>query len=93
MSKYNHDQRIKRLEQKVIQLTSILEATGLLDKFVPLSQAARMLNVGTWVIRQRIKNDRMVILGIHYKLNGNRYLINVEQWQALITADAKAKRH
>ncbi|MEY2831215.1 MAG: hypothetical protein RLZZ574_473 [Cyanobacteriota bacterium] len=91
MSQHDYNARIKRLEKKVSELTSIVEAAGLLDRFVPLSQAARQLKCNTWVIRQRIRNDGKVALGIHYQMNGNRYLINVVEWQALINSDAKAK--
>ncbi|MEM8829502.1 MAG: hypothetical protein AAGE96_09110 [Cyanobacteria bacterium P01_G01_bin.19] len=91
-SEYDHNQRIKRLEQQVNELSSIVEAAGLCDKFVPLSKAARQINCNTWVIRQRIKTDDNVTLGIHYQMNGNRYLINVKAWKELIAADVKAKR-
>lgn len=87
-SQYDHDGRIKRLENKVNQLTNIVEAAGLLNSFVPLSQAAKQLNCNPWVIRDRLKKDCSVILGIHYKLNGNRYLISVDEWQKLIDKDA-----
>jgi hypothetical protein len=91
MAQYDHENRIKRLEKTVNQLTSIVKAAGLFDDFVPLSQAAKLLKCQTWVIRQRIKNDTTVKLGTHYQLNGNRYLINVLEWQELIAADVKAK--
>jgi hypothetical protein len=92
MAQYDHEGRIKRLEKTVNQLTSIVKAAGLFDDFVPLSQAAKLLSCQTWVIRQRIKTDASVKLDIHYRLNGNRYLINVTEWQNLIHADVKAKR-
>ncbi len=89
---YDHESRIKRLEKTVDQLTGIVKAAGLFDDFLPLSQAAKVLQCQTWVIRQRIKRDRNVKLGTHYQLNGNRYLINVLAYKTLIAADAKSKR-
>jgi hypothetical protein len=45
MAQYDHENRIKRLEKTVNQLTSIVKAAGLFDDFVPLSQAAKLLNL------------------------------------------------
>jgi hypothetical protein len=90
-SQYDHDGRIKRLENKVSQLTAIVEAAGLLDSFIPLSQAAKHLKCNPWVIRDRIKNDGKIAHGIHYQMNGNRYLINVQEFKHVISADAEAK--
>lgn len=88
----NHEDRIKRLEKELESLKGILSSCGLLDKFVPLSLASKQLNLKTWVIRKRIKTDKGVKFGKHYRLNGNRYLINVDQWRKLIAADEQAMR-
>ncbi len=91
-NKYDHEGRLSRLENRVEQLQGIIKAAGLLDDFIPLSQAAKQLNCNPWVIRQRIKSgDKAIKLGTHYQMNGNRYLINVEKWQQLIVSDVKAK--
>jgi hypothetical protein len=92
MAEYDHENRIKKLEKTVDKLTDIVKAAGLFDDFLPLSQAAKLLNQKTWVIRERIRNDSRAKLGTHYQLNGNRYLINVSAWKSLIAADVKAKR-
>ena len=88
----NHESRIKKLEKEVIWLKQVLVSSGLLDEFIPLSQASTRLKVNPWVIKDRIRNDSRVELGKHYCRNGNRYLVNVEQWQNLIAADEQAKR-
>jgi len=91
MAKYNHESRLNQLEKEVNELQNLLKSAGLLDEFTPLSQAARQLGCATWVIRQRIKSDNNIELDKHYRMNGNRYLINVEQWRKLIVSDVKAK--
>jgi hypothetical protein len=71
----NHESRIKQLEKAVNNLKSIIKSAGLMDEFVPLSQAAMQFKCNLWVIRARIKSDRTIELGKHYQMNGNRYLI------------------
>ena len=86
----NHEQRIKKLEKEIQNLKSIMSASGLLDKFVPLSQAAKQLNIENWVIRRRIRNNPNLIHGKHYIKNGTHYKINVEEYRKFMAADAKA---
>lgn len=95
MSEYNHESRIKRLERIVSSLElaiKSLKSAKPLNDFIPLSQAAEQLNCNAWVIRDRIKSDSKVQLGKHYQMNGNRYLINVAEYQDLVSADLRAKR-
>lgn len=88
----NHESRIKQLEAEVVNLKQILRGAGLLEKFVPLSLASNILGDSPWVIRERIKSDKGVIINRHYRMNGNRYYINIEQWRKLKAADVKAKQ-
>ena len=88
----NHESRIKQLEAEVINLKQILRGAGLLEKFVPLSLASNITGESPWVIRERIKSDERVVYDRHYRKNGNRYYINIEQWRKLKAADVKAKR-
>ena len=88
----NHEKRLARIEKQMQEIKDLLEASGLLSDFVKLSQASRELNISPWVIRDRIKNDRHIVLGKHYQMNGTHYLVNVEQWRKLIASDVAAKR-
>ncbi len=87
----NHESRIKQLEKELGEVKQLLNSFGLSDKFIPLSQAAKRLDENPWVIKNRIKSDRSVELGKHYKMNGNRYLVKVSEWEKLRAADEKAK--
>ena len=89
ISDYNHNKRIQELEKKVRRLEQIIESAGLLEDFVDLSRAAKILDLGTWTIRRRVQNDPKAISGKHYTLNGNRLKINLENWQKLIESDAE----
>ena len=89
----NHEQRIKQLENKLELLEKTMLKSGLLDEFVPVSIAAKRLNIGVWLIRDRIKKDPSLVPGKHYIMNGKRYKINVDLWQKLMVADAKAKQN
>ena len=86
----NHEQRIKKLEKEIQNLKSIMSALGLLDQFVPLSQAAKQLNIENWVIRRRIRNDQSLVHGKHYIKNGTYYKVNVDEYRKIIDADVKA---
>ena len=88
----NHEKRIKKLESELSQLKKVVMAAGLFDDFVPISKASLLLGDSPWVIKERIKRDGNVVYNRHYRLNGNRYQINVEQWRKLKAADAEAKR-
>lgn len=87
----NHENRIKSLEKEVEILKQTIKAYGFLDKFIPLSVASKKLQVNPWVIRGQIKKNPLLKLGVHYKLNGNRYLINVRQWENLIAESSKLR--
>lgn len=88
----NHENRIKKLEKELAKVKrQILQLSGSCDDFLPLSQASTHLGINPWVIRNRIKNDTNVELGKHFRMNGNRYQINVEEWRELILSDVKAK--
>ena len=89
----NHEQRIKNLEKQVSNLEKVLSASGLLEDFVPVSMAAKRLNIKVWTIRKRIRDDKNLIPGKHYIMNGKRYKINISLWQKLMVADAKAKQN
>lgn len=39
----NHEQRISQLEEQIDKLTKIIESAGLIDEFVSLPRAARIL--------------------------------------------------
>ena len=39
----NHEQRITQLELQINKLTKIIESAGLIDEFIPLPRAARIL--------------------------------------------------
>lgn len=88
----NHEKRLTQIEKQMQEIKDLLEASGLMSDFVKLSQASRELNINPWVIRDRIKNDRNIILGKHYQMNGTHYLVNVKQWRKLIASDVAAKR-
>lgn len=88
----NHEQRINQLEKQVERLIKVINSTGLTQEFIPLTKAAKQLQVNPWVIRDRVKRDKSLELGKHYQLNGRCYLINVKQWQKLIASDARAKQ-
>lgn len=80
----NHEVRITQLEKRLEQLENRLEAHGLLDDWIPVSKSKEIIGESHWVIKNRIKNDPTVKLGKHYRKNGNRYEININQWQKLI---------
>ena len=88
----NHETRIKQLEQELVKLKQMLYSAGLYDEFVPISKASKLLGDSPWVIKERIRRDESVTYNRHYRLNGNRYQINIEQWRKLRAADAEAKR-
>lgn len=88
----NHEKRIAKLERELSEIKSLLNSSGLFDEFVKLSSAAPQLNINSWVIRDRIKNDPDVILGKHYQMNGSHYLVNVKEWRKLIAADVVVKK-
>jgi hypothetical protein len=89
----NHEQRIKNLEKQITKLQKIIEAAGLNQEYLPISQAAKYFGVNPWVIRDRIKNDCSLQVNKHFRLNGSRYLINIRQWQKLIENDLQIKRN
>ena len=91
-NKFNHNNRLTQLERQVNRLFKIIQAAGLTDNFVPLAQAAKILGVNPWVIRNRIKAGKAEP-DKHYRMNGNRYLINVEAWESLLISDLKAKQN
>ena len=88
----NHEKRIKNLELELVKLKKIIVAAGLFDDFVPISKASKLLGDSPWVIKDRIKRDPAIILNCHYRMNGNRYQINIEQWRKLKAADELARR-
>lgn len=88
----NHEKRIKNLESELAKLKKIMTAAGLYDDFVPISKASRLLGDSPWVIKDRIKRDPAIALNRHYRMNGNRYQVNIEQWRRLKAADSEAKR-
>ena len=88
----NHEQRIASLERQVAKLQEIIEGNGLDKKFVTVPEASLALKINPWVLRDRIRNDKTLILGKHFLLNGKRYLINLAEWKKLIAADVEAKR-
>jgi hypothetical protein len=83
----NHEHRIAKLEkenellkQELATIKSILS----LDKdWLPLSQAEDILGESYWVLRNNILNNPDIKKNIHYRKNGNRYLVNVEAWKIL----------
>lgn len=88
----NHEKRIKNLESEIDKLRKVIVAAGLFDDFVPISKASQLLGDSPWVIKDRIKRDPSITYNRHYRMNGNRYQINIEQWRKLKVADAEAKR-
>ncbi len=79
----NHEARIAQLEKQLTQLQQRLEAQGLLDDWIPIAKSKEAIGMSQWVIKSKIKNDPTIKLGKHYRMNGNRYEINVNQWQQL----------
>lgn len=88
----NHEKRIKNLESEIDKLKKVIADAGLFDDFVPISKASQFLGDKPWVIKDRIKRDPAIIYNRHYRMNGNRYQINIEQWRKLKAADELAKR-
>lgn len=80
----NHEARITQLEKRIEQLEKRLEAYGLLEDWIPVSKSKEVIGQSQWVVKNKIKNDPTIELGKHYRMNGNRYEINIDRWQELI---------
>ena len=70
----NHEQRIKDLEKRIAELEKLITPK---NKWTPLKEGAELLGISKTVIYTRIK-DGILKHNIDYRLNGNRYLINLK---------------
>ena len=86
----DYERRIKQLEKELTEVKQLLRSSGLIDDFIPVAKAAQQLDQNPWVIKSIIKSGR-VEYGKHYKKNGNRYLINVDNWRRFIISVEQAK--
>ncbi|WP_330205540.1 hypothetical protein [Cyanobacterium sp. Dongsha4] len=71
---FDHEKRIKQLEKKVEQLERMLLSQS--SKWLPVKEATSYLLVSKQVLYNRIKNGNFT-LGKDYRMNGNRYIFNV----------------
>jgi hypothetical protein len=79
----NHEQRLTKLEQEIKEIKERLVAYGLDDEWLPVAQASKVLKQSPWVIKNKIKNNLNIQRNYHYKMNGNRYLINIKHWSQI----------
>jgi hypothetical protein len=79
----NHEQRLTKLEQEIKEIKERLVAYGLDDEWLPVPQASKVLKQSPWVIKNKIKNNLNIQRNYHYKMNGNRYLINIRHWEQI----------
>lgn len=82
----NHETRITQLEKQVIQLQKQLQAEGILCEWIPVSKSKKVLGLSSWVAKRRIKVDPQIKPGVHFRMNGNRYEINVSQWRKILSS-------
>jgi hypothetical protein len=71
----NHETRIKTLEKKVDELSSAMQELLPKSEWIPLSEAAKRLEVSNYVIWSRIKNGTFKHK-IDYIKVGKRYKVN-----------------
>jgi hypothetical protein len=79
----NHEQRLTKLEKEIKELKEQLIAYGLYGEWLPVAQASKVLKQSPWVIKNKIKNYLNIKRNYHYKMNGNRYLINIKHWEQI----------
>lgn len=69
----NHEARIKELEKRIETLEQLIPKKA---QWIPLKEAIDTLGISKTVIYNRIRKN-ILVKGKDYKLNGNRYLLNV----------------
>ncbi|MEG3922986.1 hypothetical protein QUA07_28295 [Microcoleus sp. T3_A4] len=86
----DNDQYIEQLlnlQKRVEALEAIIHGYGLAQEFQPLKLAAVALNQSETTLRKAVNAARLnprkhrAKLGVHFKFNGNRILINVVAWE------------
>lgn len=82
--------RVAEIERKQKQHDKIISSLGLNKDFVALPQAAILLEVNPQVLYRWIRKPG-IKLNKHFKMNGNRYLINIQEYRAFENAEASAK--
>jgi hypothetical protein len=93
-----NNQEIDNLRQRIETLESIIRAYGLMQESQPLKMAAIALNQSEWTLRKMVNEARLnprkskAKVGIHYSFNGNRILINVNNWKRDIKSLAPENR-
>jgi len=100
-----NNQEIDNLRQRIETLESIIRAYGLMQESQPIKVAAILfegcanaLNQSEWTLRKMVNEARLnprkskAKVGIHYSFNGNRILINVNNWERDIKSIAPENR-
>lgn len=79
--------QIEQLTRRVELLETIIRNSGLMQEFQPLKLAAVALNQSEPKLRNVVKAARLnprnhrAKVGVHFKFNGHRILINVMAWE------------
>lgn len=79
--------QIEQLTRRVETLEAIIRNYGLMQEFQPLKLAAVALNQSQPKLRKVVNAARLnprnhrAKVGVHFKFNGHRILINVVAWE------------